>query len=243
MKILGLETSAKSVSAAVAENGTVLALAYQNNGLTHSVTLMPLVDGMLRNASLTLDDIGLIAVAHGPGSFTGLRIGVSAAKGLAWAKGLPCCGVSTLEAMAYGVRDFEGLIVCAMDARRQQIYHALFRSENGALTRLCDDCAIGLDAVAARLQGETLPILVVGDGGELAHRYLTAQGIDCRLASPAHRFQSAAGVALCAQQLAQQGEVCTAQELRPVYLRLSQAERERLARGLPLTVESISVSN
>ena len=100
MKILALETSAKSVSAAVTENGTVLASAYQNRGLTHSVTLMPLVDGMLHAAGLTLDDIGLIAVANGPGSFTGLRIGVSAAKGLAWAKELPCCGVSTLAAMA-----------------------------------------------------------------------------------------------------------------------------------------------
>ena len=129
MKILALETSAKSVSAAVAENGVILAAAYQNNGLTHSRTLMPLVDSMLCNASLTLDDIDLIAVAHGPGSFTGLRIGVSAAKGLAWAKGLPCCGVSTLEAMARGVSDFDGLIVCAMDARRQQVYHALFRRE------------------------------------------------------------------------------------------------------------------
>lgn len=237
MKILALETSAKSVSAAVAENGTVLALAYQNSGLTHSVTLMPLVDGMLHNASLTLDDIDLIAVTHGPGSFTGLRIGVSAAKGLAWAKGLPCCGVSTPEAMAYGVRDFEGLIVCAMDARRQQIYHALFRSENGELTRLCDDCAIGLDAVAARLQSETLPILVVGDGGELTHRYLTAQGIPCRLAAPDRRFQNAAAVALCAEAMAARGETCSAQELQPVYLRLSQAERERLAKGLPLTVE------
>lgn len=237
MKILALETSAKSVSAAVAEEGVVLAQAYQNNGLTHSVTLMPLVDDMLRNAALTLKDIGLIAVANGPGSFTGLRIGVSAAKGLAWAQELPCCGVSTLEAMARGAADFEGLIVCAMDARRQQIYHALFRSEGGVLTRLRDDCAIGLDAVAETLRQESLPRLVVGDGGVLAHRYLTEQGIDCRLASPLHRFQSAAGVALCACERAQRGEVCSAQELQPVYLRLSQAERERLEKGLPLTME------
>ena len=127
MKILALETSAKSVSAAVTENGTVLASAYQNRGLTHSVTLMPLVDGMLHAAGLTLDDMGLIAVANGPGSFTGLRIGVSAAKGLAWAKELPCCGVSTLAAMARTSADHHGLVIGAMDARRQQIYHALFR--------------------------------------------------------------------------------------------------------------------
>ena len=92
MRILALETSAKSVSVAVTENGTLLAQAYQDRGLTHSVTLMPLLDGMLKTAGLTLDDMDIIAVAQGPGSFTGIRIGVSAAKGLAWAKALPCCG-------------------------------------------------------------------------------------------------------------------------------------------------------
>lgn len=235
MKILALETSAKSVSAAVAEDGVILASAYQNNGLTHSRTLMPLVDSMLHNASLTLDDIDLIAVAHGPGSFTGLRIGVSAAKGLAWAKGLPCCGVSTLEAMARGVSDFDGLIVCAMDARRQQVYHALFRSENGVLTRLCGDCAIGLEELADQLRGLPQPKLVVGDGAQLCYDYLTTAGIPCRLASPDHRFQNAAGAALAAEDMARAGQTCTAQELQPVYLRLSQAERERLAKGLSLT--------
>ena len=220
MKILALETSAKSVSAAVAEDGVILAAAYQNNGLTHSRTLMPLVDSMLCNASLTLDDIDLIAVAHGPGSFT---------------KGLPCCGVSTLEAMARGVSDFDGLIVCAMDARRQQIYHALFRSENGQLTRLCDDCAIGLEELVDHLRRLPQPKLVVGDGAQLCYDHLTAAGISCRLASPDHRFQNAAGTALAAADMARTGHTCTAQELQPVYLRLSQAERERLAKGLSLT--------
>ena len=132
MKILALETSAKSVSAAVVENGAVLASAYQNMGLTHSVTLMPLVDSMLKNAGLTAKDMDLIAAAAGPGSFTGLRIGVSAAKGLAWALELPCCGVSTLEAMAENARAFEGTVICAMDARRQQIYNAVFDCRDGA---------------------------------------------------------------------------------------------------------------
>ena len=121
MKILALETSAKAVSVAVTENGRVLSSAYQNVGLTHSVTLMPLLDGMLKNAGLTMEDIDCVAVANGPGSFTGLRIGVSAAKGLAWTRGIPCCGVSTLEAMAQNVRDHDGIVICAMDARRDQI--------------------------------------------------------------------------------------------------------------------------
>ena len=228
MRILALETSAKSVSVAVTENGTLLAQAYQDRGLTHSVTLMPLLDGMLKTAGLTLDDMDIIAVAQGPGSFTGIRIGVSAAKGLAWAKALPCCGVSTLEAMAYGVTDFEGVVVGAMDARRQQVYNALFRTENGRVTRLCADRAVAMELVAEELAAIPEPKLIVGDGAVLLYDFL---------ASPLHRQQSAAGVALAAEHLAAQGLTCSAQELQPVYLRLSQAERERLARGLSLTAE------
>lgn len=237
MRILALETSAKSVSVAVTENGTLLAQAYQDRGLTHSVTLMPLLDGMLKTAGLTLDDMDIIAVAQGPGSFTGIRIGVSAAKGLAWAKALPCCGVSTLEAMAYGVTDFEGVVVGAMDARRQQVYNALFRTENGRVTRLCADRAVAMELVAKELAAIPEPKLIVGDGAVLLYDFLQKARIGCRLASPLHRQQSAAGVALAAEHLAAQGLTCSAQELQPVYLRLSQAERERLARGLSLTAE------
>ena len=237
MKTLALETSAKSVSVAVTENGTLLAQAYQDRGLTHSVTLMPLLDGMLKTAGLTLDDMDIIAVAQGPGSFTGIRIGVSAAKGLAWAKALPCCGVSTLEAMAYGVTDFEGVVVGAMDARRQQVYNALFRTENGRVTRLCADRAVATELVAEELAAMPEPKLIVGDGALLLYDLLQKACIGCRLASPLHRQQSAAGVALAAEHLAAQGLTCSAQELQPVYLRLSQAERERLARGLSLTAE------
>ena len=237
MKTLALETSAKSVSLAVTENGTLLAQAYQDRGLTHSVTLMPLLDGMLKTAGLTLDDMDIIAVAQGPGSFTGIRIGVSAAKGLAWAKALPCCGVSTLEAMAYGVTDFEGVVVGAMDARRQQVYNALFRTENGRVTRLCADRAVAMELVAKELAAIPEPKLIVGDGAVLLYDFLQKARIGCRLASPLHRQQSAAGGARAAEHLAAQGLTCSAQELQPVYLRLSQAERERLARGLSLTAE------
>ena len=237
MKILALETSAKSVSAAVTENGTVLASAYQNRGLTHSVTLMPLLDGMLQAAGLTLDDMGLIAVTNGPGSFTGLRIGVSAAKGLAWARELPCCGVSTLAAMARTAADFQGLVIGAMDARRQQIYHALFRAENGRVTRLTQDCAVSLEELASQLRDMPEDKLVVGDGAALCAAYLNGAGIPCRMADASHRMQSAVGAALCAEELAARGETVTAQGLEPVYLRLSQAERERLARGLKITLD------
>ena len=151
MKILALETSAKSVSAAVTDGGVVRAYTYQNTGLTHSRTLMPLVDAMLRESEQSLSDMDLLAVAAGPGSFTGLRIGVSALKGLAWAADKPCCGVSTLEAMAQNLRHMDGLIVCAMDARRNQVYNAVFSTEGGQLTRLTPDRAIALSQLAEEL--------------------------------------------------------------------------------------------
>ena len=237
MKILALETSAKSVSAAVVENGAVLASSYQNTGLTHSRTLMPLVDGMLRAADLKLEQMELIAVAQGPGSFTGLRIGVSAAKGLAWAKELPCCGVSTLLAMAQNLRHMDGTIVCAMDARRNQVYNAVFRAENGQLTRLTEDRAISLAELAEELKNTEGAKFVVGDGAKLCYTYLTQQGISCRMAPAALVMQNAVGVGLAAEELAAEGKTVSSQELVPVYLRLSQAERERLAKGLKITVD------
>ena len=237
MKILALETSAKAVSVAVVENGTVLASAYQNVGLTHSVTLMPLLDSMLKNAGLTMEDIDCVAVANGPGSFTGLRIGVSAAKGLAWTGELPCCGVSTLEAMAQNLRDHDGIVICAMDARRNQIYNALFEAKDGTLTRLCPDRAIGLDEVAAALKNCEISKIVVGDGAKLCYTYLSEQGIDCRMAQPGAVMQNAVGVGMVACKMAAQGETVSSRDLVPVYLRLSQAERERLAKGLPITLD------
>lgn len=192
---------------------------------------MPLIDGMLRTAGLSLDDIGLIAAANGPGSFTGLRIGVSAAKGLAWAKELPCCGVSTLAAMARTAADFQGLIIGAMDARRQQIYHALFRGENGRVLRVTQDCAISLEELASLLRDMPEEKLVVGDGAALCADYLSTAGISCRMADEHHRAVRR-GHWRCARRRWRHGaRTVTAQHLEPVYLRLSQAERERLSAG------------
>ena len=237
MKVLALESSAKAVSVAVCENGMVLAQGYQHTGLTHSVTMMPLLENMLEKASIKLEDCDIIAVAAGPGSFTGLRIGVSAAKGLAWALDKPCCGVSTLEAMAENGRSFEGTVICAMDARRQQIYNAIFTCHEGELTRQCEDRAVALEVVAEELKNDPAPKLVLGDGAALCCEYLNGHGVPCRMAPPQLRFQQAAGVALGAQRMAEEGRTVSAQELTPIYLRLSQAERERLEKGLPLTVE------
>lgn len=237
MKILAIETSAKSVSAAVVENGVPLASAYQNMGLTHSRTLMPLVDGMLSAAGLRVQDMDLLAATNGPGSFTGLRIGVSALKGLAWALEKPCCGVSTLAAMARNLAHMEGLIVCAMDARRNQVYNALFLAQDGVLTRQCPDRAIGLAELVEEIKNRPEPKFVVGDGAGLCYNHLLEQDVPCRMAPPQLVMQNAVGVALAAEEMAAAGQVTTARDLVPVYLRLSQAERERLARGLKITLD------
>lgn len=231
MKVLGLDSSAKSASAALMEDGRLMARAFQNTGLTHSATLLPMAEDMVKNCGLTLDQIDAVAVAAGPGSFTGLRIGVSAAKGIAWARQLPCAGVSTLEAMAWNLAHLENtVIVCAMDARRSQIYHARFLAGGGTLCRLCDDQAVALSDVAQALGEETRSMVAVGDGAELCRDYLTKAGISCALAPEHLRMQDAVGVCVCAEAVAAAGGLVDAADLQPVYLRLSQAERERLAR-------------
>ena len=229
MKILALESSAKAASCAVLSDGELLASAWQATGLTHIRTLLPMVEDMLNNSELSVQEIDAVAVAAGPGSFTGLRIGIAAVKGLAWAAEKPCIPVSTLEAMAWPLAHLEGNIICAMDARRQQIYNAVFLAEVGELTRLREDRAVSLEEAAADVGEMDGPMTIVGDGAGLCFDFLTARGVECRLAPVHLRQQSAVGVAMAAWR--RRGENLSAQELTPVYLRLSQAERERLAKG------------
>ena len=224
MKILALETSAKAVSAAVSEDGKILASGYQDTGLTHSRTLMPIVEHILKNTGLTMADIDAIAVAAGPGSFTGIRIGVAAAKGLAFAADKPAAGVSTLAAMARNVAFADGLVICAMDARRSQIYNALFEAKDGALTRLTPDRAIALADLAEELQNDPRPKTVVGDGAKLCHTFLTDAGIPCRIAPPHLVMQNAMSVALEAEAMAAEDKLVSSQALEPVYLRPAQAD-------------------
>jgi len=227
LRILALETSAKSVSCAVVEDGAVLSRSFQCTRLTHSRTLLPMVDAMLQNAELPPESIDLYAVAAGPGSFTGLRIGVSAIKGLAWAMDKPCAGVSTLRAMAQNLAHLDGaLLVCAMDARRNQVYNALFAAKGGTVERLTPDRAIALDALADELRGDPREKIVLGDGAKLAYDHLTQNGVACAMAPAALLYQDAVGVALAADEC----EPVSAQALGIQYLRVSQAERERAAR-------------
>lgn len=230
MKILGLESSAVAASVAVSEDGALIAQSYQRSGLTHSRTLMPMCRDLLENCGLTLGEMDVVAVAAGPGSFTGLRIGVATAKGLAWPGDKPCAGVSTLEAMAWPLAHLEGDLCAVMDARRHQVYNARFQAEGGRLLRLCPDRAISIDELAAELLSREKTQILVGDGAELCYNELTKRGLPVRLAPPHLRWQSAWGVARAAEELARTGGLVTAAELAPVYHRLSQAERERLAR-------------
>ena len=230
MKILALETSAVAASVAVCEDEALIAQSFQRTGLTHSATLMPMLETMLKNAGMTLNEIDLIAVAAGPGSFTGLRIGVSAAKGLAWPLDKPCAGVSTLEAMAWQMTGMNGVVCAAMDARRQQVYNALFDLQDGKPVRLTPDRAISLEDLGAELLNIKKNQLLVGDGAHLCYNAFQSKGYPVQIA-PAHlQFQSAWGVARCALEQARTGQLTDAAGLIPNYHRLSQAERERLAK-------------
>ena len=226
MKILALETSAKSVSAAVTDGGVVRAYTYQNTGLTHSRTLMPLVDHCLKLCGLTCADIDLFGVNAGPGSFTGLRIGLAAVKGLAFPRETLCAPVSTLEALA-AAHTGEGTVLCALDARRAQVYSAAF--DLATHTRLLDDDARAVADLAQFVENCKKPLFFVGDGASLCYnKYSNVPGV--LTVPPELRGGRAAAVALVAKQMAQRGEAVLPEALLPDYHRLSQAERERAER-------------
>ncbi len=228
MLILSFETSAKAASVALLENGKLLGESYQNTGLTHSQTLMVMAQQLLQDCGKTVSDLQAVAVAEGPGSFTGVRIGVAAAKGLAWGAELPCYGVSTLEAMALSLGAWQGYVCPVMDARRSQVYNALFSVNCGKLERLGEDRAIALEDLSRELAELAQPIFLVGDGSGLTYKTLS-DTLPNLVLPPEHRMhQRASGVALAAQQKIAAGLPGNGAALSPNYLRLSQAERERL---------------
>jgi len=230
LKLLAFESSAKAAGVAVLDDGRLLAEYFQNSGQTHSRTLMQMAEDLLDNCDLTPQDIGACAVADGPGSFTGVRIGVAAAKGFAWGREVPCYGVSTLEAMALSLGAYQGYVCPVMDARRSQVYHALFYVNHGSLERITDDRAIALEQLKQELAPLTQPVFLVGDGSVLTYKTLSGD-IPNLIMPPEHRMhQRAVGVALLAAQKQAAGETGDGAALTPNYLRLSQAERERLER-------------
>ena len=228
MLIFAFETSAKAGSVALMDENRLLGESFCNTALTHSQTLLTMGQELLTTCGFTAEDVTDVAVAAGPGSFTGVRIGVAAAKGFAWGKELPCWGVSTLEAMAFNLGAWQGYVCPVMDARRSQVYNALFYADRGKLRRVTEDRAISLAELGEELKNLSETVFLVGDGSSLCYNTLKDMVSDLVCPPEHHMHQRAAGVALAAKIMIDRGEPGDANALSPNYLRLSQAERERL---------------
>ncbi len=226
MKILGIDTSATAASVAVVDENKIIGEFSINTALTHSQTLMPMVESLLNNTGVSLSDIDAIAVNAGPGSFTGVRIGVAAVKGMAFSTDIPCISVSTLHSMAYNLLETDCIVCAVMDARCSQVYNALFKVSDGKVTRLIEDRALALQDLKLDLQKYDEKIMLVGDGAVITYDYLKDEYNNIILASKQNRIQTASSVAVAGYELFEKGETMTAQELMPVYLRLPQAQRE-----------------
>ena len=226
MKILAIDSSAKAASAALVEDGRLLGEFFINVGLTHSQTLMPMVEDLLKNTDVKLSEVEAFAVSAGPGSFTGLRIGIASVKGMALLSDTPCVGVSTLEAMAYNFIGEDVLICAVMDARCNQVYNAIFEVRDAKVTRLTPDRTISIEALYAEVAALDREVLFVGDGALLCYNR-KINGLNVRLAPEAKRFQRASSVAFSAlEALARGQEPVSSEALAPTYLRIPQAERE-----------------
>ena len=229
MKILAFDGTAKIASCAVFEDGNILAEYSIDNGLTQSELLLPMAEDILRALKLTFKDIDAYAVSVGPGSFTGVRIGVSLVKGLAFGRNIPCIEVSTLEALAENLNGIDGLIFPCMDARRAQVYNAVFDSGKGGMKRLCEDRAISLEELSAEITAiSDKKVYICGDGYGVTKKFLEQKGIMTEQTPALLINENASSVAKVAYRKYLSGEYTTDSALSPTYLRLPQAERERL---------------
>ena len=226
MRILAVDTSAVCASVGITEDGKILSESSINTGLTHSRTLMPMIDSTLRNGEIDLDSIDYFACSVGPGSFTGIRIGVAAIKGLADGLKKKCIPVSTLEALAYNLQGRSCTAVSVMDARCNQVYCGIFRVDGEKITRLTVDMALKIDELGKMLF-DYENVVFVGDGARLCHGKLGYE-----IAPAGQLYQRGSSVALAAENSFSDGATVTAAELMPAYLRLPQAERELKARSL-----------
>ena len=231
MKILALDSSGMAASVAVVEDENMLAEYTVNYKKTHSQTLLPMLDAAVQMIQLKLDTIDAIAVASGPGSFTGLRIGSATAKGLGLALDKPIIGVPTTQALAYNLYGAGGVVCPIMDARRNQVYTGIYGFENGHLEILEDQMAADIYQVIEKLNALKCPVIFTGDGISV-YREVIDQNIQVPAEyAPAHlNRQRASAVAALAMEYLKEGRVQTAAEHRPEYLRMSQAERERQER-------------
>ena len=223
MRILSVDSSSVTASVAITENGKVLAENFINNGLTHRQTLMPMVEKTIQESGISVKDIDLFAITHGPGSFTGVRIGIASVKGMADALGKQCVAVSTLEAIAEPLKN-EDVIACAvMDARCNQVYTAIFNSGD----RLCEDKAVLIDELGEELKRYDKKIVFIGDGSVLCYEKLCENIQNCEVADERIRYVHGSSVGFVAEGKIKNGEEpINSANLVPFYLRLPQAERE-----------------
>ncbi|MCX7614814.1 MAG: tRNA (adenosine(37)-N6)-threonylcarbamoyltransferase complex dimerization subunit type 1 TsaB [Clostridiales bacterium] len=228
MKILAVDSSGAPASVALLDDQKLIAVSYQNTGFTHSRTLLPMIDTLLENADFTIQDIDVFACASGPGSFTGIRIGVSTIKGFAFAEEKPCAAVSTLEGMAWNLLFTDRIICPVMDARAGQVYNALFCVKDGKIERFCPDRTISIELLTEELLRLGGKYILVGDGSALCYNNLSEKGMNVLIPPENLLYQNAYGVAHAAFSMAVSGRLIDVGELSPTYLRLSQAERERL---------------
>lgn len=224
MIILALDSTAKAAAAALLRDGELVAKDMHDDGNTHSSTLLPMIERLLKENSLAVDDIDLFAASAGPGSFTGVRIGAATLKGLAFGKNRPCVAVSALEALAYNMRGTDGVVCALMDARRGQFYTATFKVADGKVERITPDEAKSGEEIAAALAGYE-KVWLVGDGAEVAKPYF---GENAVLAPSEKLLADGESVGVLAYEKYKSGESVTDAEFAPTYLRLPQAERERL---------------
>lgn len=230
MKILAFDTSAKTASVAVCDGDNILGVSNIENGLTQSELVLPMAEALLSQLKMSFADVELYAVTVGPGSFTGVRIGVSTVKGLAFGRDIPCAPVSTLEALAENATGLTGLIVPCMDARRGQFYTATFAATAEGISRMTPDRAISAEELAEELRSYEGDIYITGDGYDVAHKLLTSLGVKLAVTPYLLRSQNAVSIARVAERMHAQGLSVSERELAPSYLRLPQAERERLER-------------
>lgn len=227
ISILSIETSAGVASAAVTVGDKLVCEVTVNNKKTHSQTLMPIIDKVLSQSEMTLEDVDVVAVADGPGSFTGLRIGISTAKGLAHALGKPIVGVSSLMSMAYNMPFCEYIISPIMDARRSQVYNAVYEWKNGAIEEIVSPRAISVEELCSELLKYGKKTVFPGDGAPVYRDMIISMMGDKAVFAPScANMQRASALAVPAARLFEEGKTMTCYELKPVYLRKSQAERE-----------------
>lgn len=223
MILFGLDASGKTASVAIMRDAALIYESYLASGNTHSETLLVLCDNAFRAAQLSPSEIDVFCVTAGPGSFTGLRIGLGTVKGLCFPFNTPCAPVSTLSALAH-TWPSDGFIATALDARRGEVYGAVFKRENGILQRLTPDTALTAAALQEQLSAYNAPCICLGDGAYLL------QNSQCTLAPDAYLRGRAHGVCLAGLAMAQENACVSGEQLMPEYLRLSQAEREKKER-------------